>query len=314
MNINTSYTSTFSSNQHQQNVQSKKSDEDKDQTAIKSTNEMTTEFDRRKKILDEKYSKIHEQNLRFENPKNHIRDKYKDPYSPLFRSDLTKAERVAAYDMEMNWLISGNGGRYNFNDAVFRNESRYDPTQVCVERKAINRVKVNEQLHALFSKNGIIIPNNTNLRFTIDPTNFKLTVSGSNDKLLINQLENILNTDNNARELFFHTMKSRSDNSSQFTPDKLEKFRLINQLKTVTGYNLKDLELVNGKFVTENGTNILDIYKEDLLKNPYTAIHAGVAASYYGSQLYELAKNGFDSIPDLVLSIDYKNGSLHDLD
>ncbi len=36
MNINTSYTSAFSSNQNQQNLQSKKNAEDKDQTAIQS--------------------------------------------------------------------------------------------------------------------------------------------------------------------------------------------------------------------------------------------------------------------------------------
>lgn len=313
MNINTSYTSAFSSNQNQQNLQSKKNAEDKDQTAIKSTNDMTTEYDRRKKILDEKYSKIHEQNKQFKNPKRHIADKYSNPNSPYFRSDLTKAERDAASTMEMSWLRTGKGGQYSFNDAAFRNESRYDPTQESVERKAINRQKVNEQLHDLFSKNRITIPDNANLRFTIDPTNFKLAVSGLKDELLMNQLENILNTNNNARELFFHTMKSRSDDSSQFTPDKLEKFHLINQIKTVTGYNLKDLEIVNGKFVTENGTNIFDIYKEELLKNPYTVKHASIAASHYGSQLYELAKHGFDSIPDLVLSIDFKNSSLQDI-
>ena len=168
-------------------------------------------------------------------------------------------------------------------------------------------------MHSLFSKNGITIPNDTSLTFTIDPNYFKLIVSGSKDEALINQLESLLNTDNNSRVLFFHIMKSRSDDSAQFTPEKLDKFRLINQIKKVTGYHLKDLEIINGKFITENGTNIFDIYKEELLKNPYTARHANIAASHYGAQLYELAKNGFDSIPDLVLSIVYKNGSLQDM-
>ncbi|MBR0611468.1 DUF4885 family protein, partial [Bacillus altitudinis] len=31
------------------------------------------------------------------------------------------------------------------------------------------------------------------------------------------------------------------------------------------------------------------------------------------AQLFDLAKNGFDSIPDLVLSISYQNGSLQDI-
>ncbi|KML09679.1 cation efflux system [Bacillus safensis] len=304
MNINTSY--TIPSN-NQNRIDSK------DQSAIKSTNEVMTESDRRMKILDEKYEKINEQNKRFKDPQDHIYNKYRNPYSSYFRSDLTKPEREAAYIMEMSWARNNKGGQYDFNDAIFRNEKRYDPTQESVEKKILNRQKVNEQLQDLFSKNGITIPKNTNLTFTIDPNNFKLVVSGSTDESLMKQIEDLLNTTNNTRELFFHIMKSRNDDSIQFTPDSLAKFHLVNQIKTVTGYNLKDLSIVNGQFVTDNGANIFDLYKEELLKNPYTAENARIAASHYGAQLFELAKNGFDSIPDLVLSIGYQNGSLQDI-
>ncbi|MBU5209951.1 DUF4885 domain-containing protein [Bacillus safensis] len=304
MNINTSY--TIPSN-NQNRIDSK------DQSAIKSTNEVMTESDRRMKILDEKYEKINEQNKRFKDPQDHIYNKYRNPYSSYFRSDLTKTEREAAYIMEMSWARNNKGGQYDFNDAIFRNEKRYDPTQESVEKKILNRQKVNEQLQDLFSKNGITIPKNTNLTFTIDPNNFKLVVSGSTDESLMKQIEDLLNTTNNTRELFFHIMKSRNDDSTQFTPDSLAKFHLVNQIKTVTGYNLKDLSIVNGQFVTDNGANIFDLYKEELLKNPYTAENARIAASHYGAQLFDLAKNGFDSIPDLVLSIGYQNGSLYDI-
>lgn len=305
MNINTSYTASSSNNLNQINS--------KGQSAIKSTNEVMTESDRRMKILDEKYEKINEQNKRFKDPQSHIYDKYRNPYSSYFRSDLTKVEREAAYTMEMSWARNNKGGQYDFNDAIFRNENRYDPTQESVEKKLLNRQKVNEQLQALFSTNGLNIPKNANLTFTIDPNHFKLVVSGSTDESLIKQIEDILNTSNNTRELFFHIMKSRNDDSTQFTPDSLAKFHLVNQIKTVTGYNLKDLSIVNGQFVTDTGANIFDIYKEELLKNPYTAENARIAASHYGAQLFDLAKNGFDSIPDLVLSISYQNGSLQDI-
>ncbi|WP_342499869.1 DUF4885 family protein [Bacillus sp. FSL M7-0791] len=304
MNINTSYTAA-SNNQNRIGS--------KDQSTIKSTNEVMTESDRRMKILDEKYEKINEQNKRFNDPQDHIYNKYRNPYSSYFRSDLTKPEREAAYIMEMSWARNNKGGQYDFNDAIFRNEKRYDPTQESVEKKILNRQKVNEQLQDLFSKNGISIPKNTNLTFTIDPNNFKLVVSGSKDESLMKQIEDLLNTTNNTRELFFHIMKSRNDDSTQFTLDSLAKFHLVNQIKTVTGYNLKDLSIVNGQFVTDNGTNIFDLYKEELLKNPYTAENARIAASHYGAQLFDLAKNGFDSIPDLVLSISYQNGSLQDI-
>ncbi|MBR0622691.1 MULTISPECIES: DUF4885 family protein [Bacillus] len=305
MNINTSYTAGASNNQNRIDY--------KGQSAIKSTNEVMTEADRRMKILDEKYEKINEQNKRFKDPQDHIYNKYRNPYSSYFRSDLTKPEREAAYIMEMSWARNNKGGQYDFNDAIFRNEKRYDPTQESVEKKIFNRQKVNEQLQDLFSKNGITIPKNTNLTFTIDPNHFKLLVSGSTDESLTKQIEDLLNTTNNTRELFFHIMKSRSDDSTQFTPDSLAKFHLVNQIKTVTGYNLKDLSIVNGQFVTDNGKNIFDIYKEELLKNPYTAENARIAASHYGAQLFDLAKNGIDSIPDLVLSIGYQNGSLQDI-
>ncbi|MBG9911707.1 cation efflux system [Bacillus xiamenensis] len=305
MNINTSYTASSSNNLNQINS--------KGQSAIKSTNEVMTESDRRMKILDEKYEKINEQNKRFKDPQSHIYDKYRNPYSSYFRSDLTKVEREAAYTMEMSWARNNKGGQYDFNDAIFRNEKRYDPTQESVEKKLLNRQKVNEQLQALFSTNGLNIPKNANLTFTIDPNHFKLVVSGTTDETLVKQIEDILNTSNNTRELFFHIMKSRNDDSTQFTPDSLAKFHLVNQIKTVTGYNLKDLSIVNGQFLTENGANIFDIYKEELLKNPYTAENARIAASHYGAQLFDLAKNGYDSIPDLVLSIGYENGSLYDI-
>ncbi|WNF50828.1 DUF4885 family protein [Bacillus sp. SG20001] len=304
MNINTSYTAASN---NQNGIGSK------DQSTIKSTNEVMTESDRRMRILDEKYEKINEQNKRFNDPQDHIYNKYRNPYSSYFRSDLTKPEREAAYIMEMSWARNNKGGQYDFNDAIFRNEKRYDPTQESVEKKILNRQKVNEQLQDLFSKNGITIPKNTNLTFTIDPNNFKLVVGGSKDESLIKQIEDLLNTTNNTRELFFHIMKSRNDDSTQFTPDSLAKFHLVNQIKTVTGYNLKDLSIVNGQFVTDNGTNIFDLYKEELLKNPYTAENARIAASHYGAQLFDLAKNGFDSIPDLLLSIGYQNGSLQDI-
>ncbi|MEC3785664.1 DUF4885 family protein, partial [Bacillus safensis] len=60
MNINTSYTAGASNNQNRIDY--------KGQSAIKSTNEVMTEADRRMKILDEKYEKINEQNKRFKDP------------------------------------------------------------------------------------------------------------------------------------------------------------------------------------------------------------------------------------------------------
>ncbi|RFU63593.1 DUF4885 domain-containing protein [Bacillus sp. V59.32b] len=76
---------------------------------------------------------------------------------------------------------------------------------------------------------------------------------------------------------------------------------------------MKNLIVSDGKFVTEDGTDIFEIYKNGLRKNPYNAAGSGIMAAHYGPQLYALAKNGFDSIPDLFLSIGYENSSLQDI-
>ncbi|MFJ7951626.1 DUF4885 family protein [Lysinibacillus sp. NPDC096418] len=304
---------TYVATTNQQTRSNKETTEHKDDTIIQRNNAYESEQDKRIKILDEKYRKLNEQNKYFANPEQHIMDKYHNIYSPYFRSDLTEAERNAASSMESSMLRNGVINCHEFTDAAFREEGLlYAPVE-SAKKKAFDRQQVNGQIHELFAKNGLSIPQGTNLTFTIDPNSFKLTVSGTNDSSLIDKMESILNTGKNTRELFFHIMQSRSDDSSQFTKSTLDKFRLVNEIKTMTGYDLKDLDIVNGAFVTEDGTDVFEIYKEKLRQNPYTKAHVGVAAGHYGPQLYELAKNGFNSIPDLVLSIGYENGSLQDI-
>ena len=57
----------------------------------------------------EHYTKEHEENLTYDNPSTHIWDKYKNPDSPDFRTDLSEDERAWAYDQELDML---NGGKH----------------------------------------------------------------------------------------------------------------------------------------------------------------------------------------------------------
>jgi len=221
------------------------------QPIIQSRNEWIGEKDKRIKILDEKYEKINEQNKKFADPHAHIFDKYRNPYSPYFRSDLSKNEREAAYRMEIGWANSGTGGQYNFHDAAFRNVQPYDPNEESIEKKLYNRQQVNNQINALLANNGVTLPINTDFTITIEPNNFSLKISDLEDEMLTNQIESILNSGNNAKELFYHILKSRSDDSTQFSKQKLDKFYLVNHIKSVTGYNLKDLAIENNTCVTK---------------------------------------------------------------
>jgi len=313
MNIHSIRTSITAYSSYQTNKTGKKAEE-KDETIIQSKNDYVSESDRRRQLLDEKYRKINEQNKRFKYPMQHIFDKYKNPYSPYFRHDLTEVERNASYHAELEWLRNGFASGYDMRDSLFRDQPLIQGDVEVAERKAYNRQKVNEQIKQLFEKYQINVPDGVKLTFTIDPNTYKLTVSGTDDTELIRLIEEALNSANNAKELFIHIIKSRSHDNTQFTPEKYDKYNLVRVIKNATGYNLKDLAVVDGKFVTEDGTDIFELYKRSLRQNPYvTEEDYRVLTAHYGPQLYDLAKNGFDTIPDLILSISYENGSLYDI-
>lgn len=301
MNINSISTPTITPNSINQTTQGK--------TIIQNKNDWVSEEDQRMQALDDKYRKINEKNKQFKNPIDHIIDKYGTQNSPYFRSDLTETERNVSSWAEVCWFKNGLLGGYDFRDSLFRKDAPINGDVEVAERKEFNRQKVNDQFKQLLDKYQINIPNDTKLTFTIDPNNYKVTVSGTDNIKLSGQLAEAMNTDDNAKELFVHIIQSRSYNNTQFTPKKYDKYNLVRVMKNITGYDLKNLAVVNGKFVTENGTDVFDIYKNALLNTPY----AGILVAHYGSQMNDLAKNGFNSIPDLVLSIGYENGSLQDI-
>ncbi|MDU0813617.1 DUF4885 family protein [Bacillus siamensis] len=280
------------------------------ETVIAADNPYESESDIASRILDEKYSRINEINKRKSDPLRFIKDKYQRPDSPYFRSDLTESERQAAYHNETEWLFKGKAQSYDFRDAAFRGETLNGEIQGENE-KVFQRGQVNQQIGVLFHRNHIQIPEDANLTFTISPIDYLLKVSGTDDKELTQQIEAVLNSGENSKELFAHIIRSRSDDSSQFTPEAYEKYQVVREMYEVTGYHLKDLQTV-GKFVTEDGRDLLGVYKEALQHDPLLKHTAAEAAAHYGQALTKLARTGYDAIPDLVLSIDYKDGSLRD--
>ena len=72
-------------------------------------------------MIREHYAVEHEENLTYDNPNNHIWNKYKNPDSPDFRSDLSEDERAWAYDQKLDLLSGGKhlqmSNPYAFADA-----------------------------------------------------------------------------------------------------------------------------------------------------------------------------------------------------
>lgn len=287
--------------------------EDQSTVEIKHNNEYESESDKRMKLLDEKYSRIHEENMRYADPEKHINDKYVNPYSKEFRHDLTQEERDAAWRAEMSMLEDGIVGFYSMNDSLFRNS---DPINGIVENhqeKAFQRDQVNRQIQDLFAKNNIIIPNDETLTFSINPNDFRITVTGSNNIQLMQQIEQVLNDGTNGEELFYHVFQSCNSNSEQMNQEARDKYGLISTIRSVTGYNLCDLECKDGQFLTPDGQDVFELYLNLMRLNPYERNNVGLAESVYGPRYHELAENGFDAMPDLILSINYSNNKLQDI-
>lgn len=283
-----------------------------EKTVIQSTNPYESESDIRIKILDEKYSRINAINKTKSDPLGYIKDKYQNSKSPYFRSDLSAAERQAAYDNETEWLFKGKAQNYNLQDAAFRNVTFHGEVET-ENAKVYQRSQVNQQLQVLLNRNHIHIPQGTELTFTITPIDYKVQVRGTDDEALIEQIEQVLQSGDNSKELFLHIMKSLSSDSAQFSEEAYKKYQVTREMYDVTGYHLKDLKVVDGRYLMPDGRDLLDVYKEELEKDPVQKQTASYAISYYRSELSKIAEVGYDAIPDFILSIDFSNGSLRDV-
>ena len=285
----------------------------KEETVIQSRNDYVNPDEaKRVKMLEDHYSKMNEENKMFANPYAHSSEKYFDIGSPYYIQGLSQKERVIASDTEIKYL---NGGKmFSYEDAILKNELPIFGDIEVAEEKAFNREKVNTQFQSLLKKYNVTVPQDTKLSFTIDPNTLKATVSGTDDKTLAKSVEDVINTADNATELFYHISSSVSDDSTQYTPRQYSKFNLTKQIKDVTGYTLKDLEIKDGKFITPDGTDVAEIYTKKINENPKMSdYYKMMSIGSNVADLKKLAKDGFDSVPDLVLSIDYQNGSFYDV-
>ena len=297
----------------------------KEETVIQSNNGyVNLEQEAALKKMREHYLNAAKENNKFANPYDHLDEKYNNPTSPYYIQGLSKEERNAAYTNEL--FFQRNQSYYNQTENTDANYMLLDdpffkslgPVSGGIietaERKAFDREKVNTQFQSLLNKYNVTIPQDTKLSFTIDPNTLKATVSGTDDETLAKSVEDVINTADNATELFYHISSSVSDDSTQYTPRQYSKFNLTKQIKDVTGYSLKDLEIKDGKFMTPDGIDVAEIYTKKINENPKMSdYYKMMSIGSNVADLKKLAKDGFDSVPDLVLSIDYQNGSFYDV-
>ena len=104
------------------------------------------------------------------------------------------------------------------------------------------------------------------------------------------------------KKLFYYTFK----NSGSLNTEAVTKYRAYQNLLDLTGIKLSDCTLENEKFYTSDGIDVISliekgIEKDNLIPNDFK----NVANQYTKDMLQEVAKKGFNSMPDLNLTIGY---------
>ncbi len=223
--------------------------------------------------------------------------------------DYTYSQRRAMYENELEMTLYGclSGGG-NLNDPHLSGAVS-EPSEG--DKISYNRQMVNTQFQNILSKFGISLGSSDNIILTIDPFEYQLKVFGIENEELIQQLEEAFNNDNNSNQLFFHILHNCSTNISD---NVRTKYRALKDFQNVTGLDLRDFRQVEDKFINKEGKNALDIYKEALKTTKSVPTEfKGNAYSYFDSLLQKMSKQRFSEIPDLNLSIGYKDGRLYDI-
>ncbi|MCL2222518.1 MAG: DUF4885 domain-containing protein [Oscillospiraceae bacterium] len=264
-----------------------------------------------------------QESLRTSDPGRHVWQRYFDPTARHFVGhDLDSLERRQAWEAElraMDFIQSGRTGyigiEYDFVNPIFegRGLGSGDPNvprigPLFTDRESATwmfqiRNNITQQIRDLFSSNGVLIPENTRLRFIID-LDYNLRVEGTDDEDLIRQIEELLNRNDNSRQLFMHIASTRTFNPTQSRDDSYWAWQVGVAIRDYTGLSLwNDLEFADGRFLTEDGTNILDILAEKDM-NPH------VMAWIIDELASIAARGGLGESPDFSLSIDFENGNL----
>jgi hypothetical protein len=135
-------------------------------------------------------------------------------------------------------------------------------------------------------------------------------VGGLDDQALTKLLENTLNEGENGSRLFRHILSSATSDSAQVSFEKKLKYDLFHTILNTTGYDIRTLENRNGVLLTPDGQDVVNIYRE---KAPMGDQYRDYAAAGMRERIAKMLETGWDNIDDLVLEIDYLDGSLYDV-
>lgn len=282
-----------------------------DEITANNYNLYTSEIDVYHTALLEKYTRLLKEAQSHSNPQAYINEKYHNPNSKYYVSDLSEVERSTAYHHEINML---NYGRLSssLEDSLFRGLAMSPETSL--SRNEFDRQMVNSQIKNILKKNGIELSSDQQLSFSVAPYTYEITVDGVDFETKL-KVEQALNVGSNGENLYKHIRASATCGdikSSQITKEGTMKNRLHYNLFDMTGLDIRTLNERNGTYYTDSGEDVIALYNKGV--NEFTQIPAAhkAAKEVFAELVHEISLRGWNNMADMFLSINYNQSGLID--
>jgi hypothetical protein len=246
--------------------------------------------------------------------------KYSDPHSPHFikciesrQATISNETRVTAYG-HLGTSFFGEETRFksiDMRDPLF-STSTYDWLDDKGNYAYAGKI-VGKQISSIFKLNNIVVPFDTFLSFSINPYDFSVSVTGTDDENLISMIESVLTQAENGMALFQYVLtceelpKSSLAGRTFEQKEQLNKFFMSNYVRNHANVDMRDVSVVDGRFLTADGRDLINILRERIYGNEV----AERDWSFIKGQLDHFAKVGYNSVPSFNLQIGWLNNEIH---
>ncbi len=233
-------------------------------------------------------------------------------------SAYSHEERAAMARNEIHMTLFGTIDTWNndphLNGAVTKNTHSGASVE---ENRSFNIKTLGAQFLNLWNNNGISasLMKGSGFLFSINSMSLQASISllygKDQDQGLIDSMTRALNSKDNAKNLFYNLLYD-ANKQGILPKNSLAKWKLYSDFKEVTGLDITSFKQTENGFIDKDGRNAVDIYDEAIReRKTMPTEHKAAAKGYFRGLVDEAMKYNISEVPDLVLSMEYRDGEVY---